>query len=50
MIVFTVVYGALAVVEFKLITKAAKEGPPEIESVEGSDSDDVDHTQFATVY
>ncbi len=50
MVLFTVVYGALAVVEFKLITKAAKAGPPEIEPVEGSDTDDVDHTQFATVY
>lgn len=30
LVVFTVVYGALAVLEFKLITKAAKEGPPEI--------------------
>ncbi|MCW2287974.1 cytochrome ubiquinol oxidase subunit I [Leucobacter luti] len=47
LIVFTLVYGALAVVEFKLITKAAKEGPPEIET----DADgEPDHQSLATVY
>lgn len=47
LIVFTVVYGALAVVEFKLITKAAKEGPPEIANdVDG----EPDHQALATVY
>src|SRR5699024_2648145 len=38
MLVFSVVHGGLAVVELKLITKAAKEGPPEIEvSADGSE-------------
>ncbi|WP_125099577.1 cytochrome ubiquinol oxidase subunit I [Leucobacter chromiireducens] len=47
LLVFTVVYGALAVVEFKLITKAAKEGPPEIaETTDG----EPDHQSLATVY
>ena len=47
LIVFTIVYGALAVVEFKLIAKAAKEGPPEIENdVDG----EPDHQSLATVY
>lgn len=51
MIVFTIVYGGLAVVEFKLITKAAKEGPPEIVHTEDSDeSGEPDHTHLATVY
>ncbi len=46
---FTIVYGALAVVEFKLIAKAAKEGPPELESSDSGDGEP-DHRQFATVY
>ncbi|GAA1610820.1 cytochrome ubiquinol oxidase subunit I [Leucobacter chromiireducens] len=47
LIVFTIVYGALAVVEFKLITKAAKEGPPAIENdAEG----EPDQQALATVY
>lgn len=52
MLVFTIVYGALAVVEFKLITKAAKEGPPEIALSTDADGKpgDVDHQQLATVY
>lgn len=51
LIVFTIVYGALAVVEFKLIVKAVQQGPPEIEtSADGSGEDDVDHKQLATVY
>ncbi|MBP1325009.1 cytochrome d ubiquinol oxidase subunit I [Leucobacter exalbidus] len=45
--VFTIVYGGLAVLEFKLITKAAKAGPPEIgETADG----DTDHQSLATVY
>ncbi len=50
LVLFTLVYGALAVVEFKLITKAAKQGPPEIEPASGSSDGDVDHKQLATVY
>ena len=52
LIVFTVVYGGLAVVEFKLITRAAKEGPPEIALAESADGapGEPDHQQFATVY
>lgn len=46
---FTVVYGALAVVEFKLIARAAKEGPPELESGDSEDGEP-DQRQFATVY
>ncbi|MDR8020028.1 cytochrome ubiquinol oxidase subunit I [Nesterenkonia aerolata] len=38
---FTLIYGALAVVEFKLIVKAAKEGPPEIDENEDIDDDDL---------
>ena len=37
---FTLIYGILAVVEFKLILKAAKEGPPEIETSSEDSSDD----------
>ncbi|MEB4616686.1 cytochrome ubiquinol oxidase subunit I [Leucobacter sp. M11] len=48
LIVFTLVYGGLAVVEFKLITKAAKAGPPEIE--EPKQGEDLDHDQLAVVY
>lgn len=48
MMVFTIVYGGLAVVEFKLITKAAKEGPPEIEEPE--DGAEIDLSKHATVY
>lgn len=48
MVVFTILYGGLAVVEFKLITKAAKEGPPEIDEPE--DGSDVDGSKYATVY
>jgi cytochrome d ubiquinol oxidase subunit I len=47
LLVFTLVYGALAVLEFKLITKAAKEGPPEIEQ---DDSGEPDQQRLATVY
>ncbi|GAA3586941.1 cytochrome ubiquinol oxidase subunit I [Klugiella xanthotipulae] len=48
LVVFTLVYGALAVVEFKLITAAAKAGPPAIEEPE--DGSDVDHAALTTVY
>lgn len=48
LIVFTLVYGALAVVEFKLITKAAKDGPPEIE--QPAEGEDVDITAHTNVY
>ena len=47
LVVFTLVYGALAVVEFKLIKKAAQEGPPEIET---NDDNEPDHQSLATVY
>ncbi|MBK0421162.1 cytochrome ubiquinol oxidase subunit I [Leucobacter sp. CSA2] len=46
--VFTLVYGALAVVEFKLIKKAAIEGPAEITHDE--ESGEPDHDKLATVY
>ena len=48
LVVFTLVYGALAVVEFKLIKKAAVEGPDEWDAHD--DADDVDTTKLATVY
>jgi cytochrome d ubiquinol oxidase subunit I len=53
LITFTLVYGALAVVEFKLILKAVQAGPPEIETSTDSDGEnggDVDHSKLATVY
>lgn len=47
LVLFTAVYGALAVVEFKLITRAAKAGPPDIETdADGS----VNETSLTTVY
>ena len=48
LIVFTLVYGALAVVEFKLIVKAAQAGPPEIE--QPAEGEEIDHSNHATVY
>jgi len=48
LVVFTVLYGALAVVEFRLIRRAAIEGPKEWE--DHSDADDIDHSKLATVY
>jgi cytochrome d ubiquinol oxidase subunit I len=49
--VFTLVYGALAVVEFKLIVKAVQQGPPEIETNENDDGEtQIDHDRLATVY
>ena len=54
--VFTIVYGALAVVEFKLIVKAAQDGPPEIDMTADGDGDsegdasEPDHQQLAVVY
>ncbi len=51
LIVFTIVYGALAVVEFKLIVKAAQAGPPEIAVNNDADAGgDIDHRQLTTVY
>ncbi|MBE1514859.1 cytochrome ubiquinol oxidase subunit I [Nesterenkonia halotolerans] len=44
---FTVIYGVLAVVEFKLIRKAAQEGPPEIS--QGED-DNAEPDSLAIVY
>ncbi len=44
---FTLIYGILAVVEFKLIVKAAREGPPEISQ---NDDDSVDSDDLAIVY
>lgn len=49
--VFTIVYGSLAVVEFKLIKKAAQDGPPEIETTTDADGTTrVDHDKLAIVY
>lgn len=48
MAVFTVLYGGLAVVEYKLIIKAAKAGLPEIET--DPDSGDPKISSIATVY
>jgi len=48
LIAFTLVYGTLAVVEFKLIKKAAVTGPDEWENHD--DPDNVDHSKLATVY
>ena len=52
LIVFTLVYGGLAVLEFKLITRAAKEGPPEIEMQDdsGDGEGEPDQQKLATVY
>ncbi|MBC9954669.1 cytochrome ubiquinol oxidase subunit I [Leucobacter sp. cx-42] len=50
LIVFTVVYGALAVVEFGLIRKAAIAGLPEIEFEDGDDSKQPDQHKLTTVY
>ena len=52
LVVFTLVYGSLAVVEFKLIVKAAKAGPPVIEAPSESDGESGSQTQhqLATVY
>jgi cytochrome d ubiquinol oxidase subunit I len=49
--VFTIVYGSLAVVEFRLIKKAAQEGPPEIEVDTDADGRPrVDPDKLAIVY
>lgn len=47
LVLFTAVYGALAVVEFRLITKAAKAGPPELET---EDDGSFSSSTLATVY
>lgn len=49
LIVFTLLYGGLAVVEFALIARAAKAGPPEIEVRDG-DTGEPDQRKLATVY
>jgi len=48
LLAFTLVYGTLAVVEFKLIKKAAMFGPDEWENHD--DPENVDHSKLATVY
>jgi cytochrome d ubiquinol oxidase subunit I len=48
LIAFTVVYGTLAVVEFRLIRKAAIEGPDEWDKHD--DPDNVDNAALTTVY
>jgi len=48
LIVFTLIYGALAVVEFRLIKKAAITGPDDWEN--HADPDAVDANRLATVY
>jgi cytochrome d ubiquinol oxidase subunit I len=54
LIAFTLIYGALAVVEFKLIVRAAVEGPNEWAKYDaehdGDGTADVDPTKLATVY
>lgn len=48
---FTLIYGVLAVVEFRLILKAAQEGPPEIaEDDDGESGTGADDADFAMVY
>ncbi len=48
LVVFTLIYGALAVVEFRLIKKAAITGPDDWEN--HADPDAVDTNRLATVY
>jgi cytochrome bd ubiquinol oxidase subunit I len=48
LVCFTLLYGVLAVVEFRLLRNAAQAGPPEIEH--DDDDADADHHQFAVVY
>jgi cytochrome d ubiquinol oxidase subunit I len=48
LLAFTLVYGTLAVVEFRLIKKAAMFGPDEWEHHD--DPENVDHSKLATVY
>jgi cytochrome d ubiquinol oxidase subunit I len=48
LVVFTLIYGVLAVIEYRLIIKAAKHGPDEW--AELTDSDSLDPAKLATVY
>ena len=50
LLVFTLVYGALAVVEFRLIARAAKEGPPDIAGAGDGATGEPDAARLATVY
>lgn len=53
LVVFTLVYGGLAVLEFKLITKAAQAGPPDLTppSPDAPDAaDGIDQAKLTTVY
>lgn len=51
LVLFTAIYGVLAVVEFKLTVKAAKAGPPPIETTATTHgTDDVDPEQLAVTY
>ncbi|WP_022872623.1 cytochrome ubiquinol oxidase subunit I [Nesterenkonia alba] len=47
---FTVIYGILAVVEFKLILKTAQEGPPEITDDDAEEGEGSGRDQLAIVY
>jgi cytochrome d ubiquinol oxidase subunit I len=48
LVVFTILYGGLAVIDFRLIRRAAIEGPKEWE--EHSDPEAIDRSKLATVY
>lgn len=48
LVVFTLIYGSLAVIEYRLIIKAAKNGPDEWDSL--SDPSTLDANKLATVY
>ena len=51
LVAFTLIYGALAVVEFKLIVKAAVEGPKDWDKYDADeDGGTVDPRSLATVY
>ncbi len=51
LVLFTLTYGTLAVVEFKLMIKAAKAGPPEIVTTDDSSgTGEVDPEQLAVTY
>ena len=48
LVVFTVIYGVLAVIEYRLIIAAAKNGPDEWEAL--GNGTDIDSAKLATVY